>query len=162
MVWIGLIWLRIGTSKRLLWTRWWTFGFHKMLGSFWVAAQLAASQEGLRFMCEWVSEWDRRQPARRNKAPRSVLTLCTARSAASAFWSVGLTVQARHEPKGSDSYAPLCHLNWCIRLNTVHIIFCVIRKLSQNKRIMGRCSWPSAYSILETARQISKKPRSCA
>jgi hypothetical protein len=47
MEWIGLIWLRIGTSGRLLWTRYWTFGFHKMLGSSWVAAQLAAPQEGL-------------------------------------------------------------------------------------------------------------------
>jgi hypothetical protein len=28
----------------LLWTRQWTFGFRKMLGSSWVAAQLAASQ----------------------------------------------------------------------------------------------------------------------
>jgi hypothetical protein len=25
----GFIWLRIGSSGRLLWTRWWTFGFHK-------------------------------------------------------------------------------------------------------------------------------------
>jgi hypothetical protein len=48
MVWTGSIWLRIGTSGGLLWTRWWTFGFHRMLGSSWVAAQLAASQEGLR------------------------------------------------------------------------------------------------------------------
>jgi hypothetical protein len=39
MVWIGLIWLRIGTSG--------TFGFHKMLGSSGVAAQLMAPQEGL-------------------------------------------------------------------------------------------------------------------
>jgi hypothetical protein len=37
----GLTWLRIGTSGELLWT----FGFHKMLRSSWVAAQLAASQE---------------------------------------------------------------------------------------------------------------------
>jgi hypothetical protein len=39
------IWLRIRTSGGLLWTRQWTFGFHKILGSSWVAAQLAASQE---------------------------------------------------------------------------------------------------------------------
>jgi hypothetical protein len=32
-------------------------GFHKTLGSSWVAAQLAASQEGLRSMSEWLSEW---------------------------------------------------------------------------------------------------------
>jgi len=28
--WTGLIWLRTGTSDGLLWTRWWTFEFHKM------------------------------------------------------------------------------------------------------------------------------------
>jgi hypothetical protein len=53
MVWIGLIWLRIGNSRGLLWTRQWTFGFHKMLGSSWVAAQLAASQEGLSSVSGW-------------------------------------------------------------------------------------------------------------
>jgi hypothetical protein len=58
MVWIGLIWLRIGTSGGLLWTRWWTFGFHKLVGSFWVAAQLAASQEGLSSMSEKrMAQW---------------------------------------------------------------------------------------------------------
>jgi hypothetical protein len=31
-------------------------GFHKMLGSFWVA-QLTASQEGLSSMNEWMNEW---------------------------------------------------------------------------------------------------------
>jgi hypothetical protein len=34
----------------------WTFGFHKMLDISWVAAQLAASQEGLSSMSEWMSE----------------------------------------------------------------------------------------------------------
>jgi hypothetical protein len=47
MVWIGLKWLIIETGGRLLWTRYWTFGFHKMLGSSWVAEQLVAPQEGL-------------------------------------------------------------------------------------------------------------------
>jgi hypothetical protein len=47
LVWTGLIWFRIGTSGGLLYTRQWTFGFHKMLGSSWAATQLAASQEGL-------------------------------------------------------------------------------------------------------------------
>jgi hypothetical protein len=54
MVWIGSIWLRIGTSEGLLWTRWWTFGFHKMPGSSWVAAQLAASQEGLSSVSKYM------------------------------------------------------------------------------------------------------------
>jgi hypothetical protein len=47
MVWTWSIWLRIGTSGGPLWTRQWTFGFHKIPGSSWVAAQLAASQDGL-------------------------------------------------------------------------------------------------------------------
>jgi hypothetical protein len=44
-----LILLMTGPSD-LLWTRFWSFGFHKMLGNSWVAAQLAASQEVLSFM----------------------------------------------------------------------------------------------------------------
>jgi hypothetical protein len=58
--WDGMDWsigLRMGTSGGLLWIRWWTSGFHKMLGSSRVAAQFAASQEGLSCMREWVSEW---------------------------------------------------------------------------------------------------------
>jgi hypothetical protein len=54
MVWIGLIWFRVGTSVGLLWTRKWTFGFHKMLGSSWVAAQLAVFEEELSSVSEWV------------------------------------------------------------------------------------------------------------
>jgi hypothetical protein len=48
--WDGVDWMdmaRIGTSGGLLWTRYWTFGFNKMLGSSWGAAQLMAPQEGL-------------------------------------------------------------------------------------------------------------------
>jgi hypothetical protein len=41
MLWIGLIWLGIGT-----------FGFHKMLGISLVAAQLAAPQEEFSSMNE--------------------------------------------------------------------------------------------------------------
>jgi hypothetical protein len=54
MVWIGLIWLTIGTSGELLWRRKWTFGFHKMLGTSWVGALLTASQEGLSSISEWI------------------------------------------------------------------------------------------------------------
>jgi hypothetical protein len=32
--WTGSIWLRVGTGGGLLWIRWWTFEFHKMLGIF--------------------------------------------------------------------------------------------------------------------------------
>jgi hypothetical protein len=55
--WIELIWLRIGTSGGLLWTRYWTFGFHKMLGSSSGAAQSAAPQEGLSSVSKCVFEF---------------------------------------------------------------------------------------------------------
>jgi hypothetical protein len=45
-----LVWPRIGTTGGLLWTRYWTFGIHKMLGSSRVAAQLVAPQERLGFI----------------------------------------------------------------------------------------------------------------
>jgi hypothetical protein len=54
MVWIGLIWLRIGTSGGLLWPRYWIFGFHKMPGSSWVAAQFSDPQEGLSSVSKYV------------------------------------------------------------------------------------------------------------
>jgi hypothetical protein len=55
MDWVGLICLRLGTSWGLLWTRQYTFGFHRMLEYSWVAAQLAASQEGLSSVSQWVT-----------------------------------------------------------------------------------------------------------
>ena len=38
------MWLRTGTFGRLLWTRQWTFGLHKMLGISWLAQKLLALQ----------------------------------------------------------------------------------------------------------------------
>jgi hypothetical protein len=52
-----LIWLRIGTSGGLLWTRWWTFRFHKMPRNSWVAERLAASQEGLSYDLENLQQF---------------------------------------------------------------------------------------------------------
>jgi hypothetical protein len=55
VVCIGLIGLRIGTSKGFLWTWQWTLGFHKILVNFLVAEQLASFQERLSSM-ELVKE----------------------------------------------------------------------------------------------------------
>jgi hypothetical protein len=52
VVWTGSIWLRIGTSGRLLVITVMNLRFHKMLGSSCVAAELGASQEGLTSMSE--------------------------------------------------------------------------------------------------------------
>jgi hypothetical protein len=45
-MWTGFIWLRIGTSCWLLWTRWWTFRFHKGWDISWVAKRILASRKG--------------------------------------------------------------------------------------------------------------------
>jgi hypothetical protein len=48
--WCGMDWIdvaQIGTRGCLLWTRQWTYGFHNMLITPWVAAELPAPQEGL-------------------------------------------------------------------------------------------------------------------
>jgi hypothetical protein len=41
-LWIGLSWLRIQTGGGHLWMRSWIFGFHKMLGISWLAANRLA------------------------------------------------------------------------------------------------------------------------
>jgi hypothetical protein len=46
--WTRLIWLRIGTSGGLLWSKWWTFWFHKMLGNSRVAEGLSSVELDIR------------------------------------------------------------------------------------------------------------------
>jgi hypothetical protein len=55
MAWIGFIWLRIGTCVGLVWTRQWTFGFHKILGLF--LEWLRNWQLLKNCSAPWVSEW---------------------------------------------------------------------------------------------------------
>jgi hypothetical protein len=43
----GFIWLRVGSSSWLLWTRWWNFYFHKRREISLLAKWPSASQEGL-------------------------------------------------------------------------------------------------------------------
>jgi hypothetical protein len=43
VMWTRLVWLRVGTGGELLWIRYWTLGFHKMLCNYQVASQLVAS-----------------------------------------------------------------------------------------------------------------------
>jgi hypothetical protein len=51
----GFGWLRIGPSGELLWTRWWTFGFHKESRIFWQAEWLSSFQI-ISCTIEWVSK----------------------------------------------------------------------------------------------------------
>jgi hypothetical protein len=50
--WDGMDWIHL-TQDRDQWKVLVNFGFHKMLGSSWVVAQLAVSQEGLSSMSEF-------------------------------------------------------------------------------------------------------------
>jgi hypothetical protein len=42
-----MLWIDMAQDRDQWRARYWTFGFHEMLGSSWVAAQLMAPQEGL-------------------------------------------------------------------------------------------------------------------
>ena len=53
--WVRTNGVTIVTGSGHLWMRWWTFGFHKMLGISWLAANRLASREGL-CCTEWVSK----------------------------------------------------------------------------------------------------------
>jgi hypothetical protein len=41
-LWTLFIWLRIGTGGGILWTRKWTFGFHKRRGISWSAERTSS------------------------------------------------------------------------------------------------------------------------
>jgi hypothetical protein len=43
-MWTGFVWLRIGTGGELFWIRYWTIGFHKLLGNHGVSKQLGISR----------------------------------------------------------------------------------------------------------------------
>jgi hypothetical protein len=43
VMWTRLVWLRIGTDEELFWIRYWTLGFHKMLGNYRVSKQQGIS-----------------------------------------------------------------------------------------------------------------------
>jgi hypothetical protein len=43
-MWTGLVWLRIGAGVELLWIRYWTLGFHKMLQNYRVSKQQGISR----------------------------------------------------------------------------------------------------------------------
>jgi hypothetical protein len=46
--WGGMDWINLAQDRdRLLWIRWWTFRFRKILGISWVASGVLASKEGL-------------------------------------------------------------------------------------------------------------------
>jgi hypothetical protein len=54
-VWIVVDWMHLARDRdrwRLLWTRWWTFGFRKGRGISWLAEWLSAS-EGLCYSTPW-------------------------------------------------------------------------------------------------------------
>ena len=57
MIWNGFMWLMVRTSGGL-WTQYWAFGFCKMNVFSWLAEELLASQEALKFnvLYEWKKQ----------------------------------------------------------------------------------------------------------
>jgi hypothetical protein len=129
MVGIGSICLRIGTGGGLLWTRWWTSGFHKMLGGSRAAAQLAAPQEGLSSMSEWVSGILKivRDYLNMKAEPRMRIIMATSRI-------IAVTKPAYIHPEGyttvRDCIKQLCHwwyliilLLLCLLIRILFVVF---------------------------------------
>jgi hypothetical protein len=56
-MWTGLVWLGIRTGGELLWIRYWTFGFHEMLGNYLVASRVVFSSIELVWIVEFIWEW---------------------------------------------------------------------------------------------------------
>jgi hypothetical protein len=84
-----------GPSGGLLWTWWWIFGFLKMLGSSWVAAQLAASQEGLSSVSKyWRWDYSRHAPWVREYTRTKVMALY--------FVDTGESLRDGHGLQGKD------------------------------------------------------------
>jgi hypothetical protein len=54
-VWTGFTWLRIGSSDKLLWAQWWTFGFHWRCGIWRIPERKINTQVWLCFMKLLVS-----------------------------------------------------------------------------------------------------------
>jgi hypothetical protein len=76
-----------------------------MLGSSWVATQLAASQEGLSSMSEWVSEWW--IDALASVVVSSIywdITLCSPLKVSRRFGTCCLHLQGRRISKASDQH----------------------------------------------------------
>jgi hypothetical protein len=53
-MWTGLVWLRIGIGGELLWSRYWTFRFHEMLGNYLVPSISGLS--GSVQLVSWLEE----------------------------------------------------------------------------------------------------------
>jgi hypothetical protein len=104
--WDVIDWIDLAQERDsgwLLWTRLWTFGFHKTLGSSWVAAQLAASQEGLSFTSEWVSWFTAAEIC----LPRR----CVATSDARTTENTALLLLR------AFASAVICLASWCLAIN---------------------------------------------
>jgi hypothetical protein len=54
VMWTELVWLRIGTGGELLWIRYWTLGFHKILGNYRVALTTGSLSSSAQFHSKLV------------------------------------------------------------------------------------------------------------
>ena len=73
-VWTGSTWVKVGTGGGHLWRGWWTFGFRKMRGIFWLAENRLAAQEGL---CSLKQSTSKAGSVTTLEVPQSVLAPCS-------------------------------------------------------------------------------------
>jgi hypothetical protein len=119
MVWTESIWLRIVTSGERLWTRYWTFGFCKMLGSSWVPAQFGGFWRRAYAVSEWVGEWTLVynqllcwRHSQGNGPIRHVETCFTRHQALSLFVTISIPPESLHVIYNFGSVIEsLCY--WC-------------------------------------------------
>jgi hypothetical protein len=77
----------IGTSRGLLWTREWNFGFRKMPGISWLAEELLAFQEGLCSLeLGQPRTWIQKTPPKRSASDLKMESACLLISAYKTPW----------------------------------------------------------------------------
>ena len=96
----GWSWLRIRTGGGHLWIRWWTFGFHKLTGISWLAAEPVSfsrrtiphgvSKYVSKCVCQ-VRRWSRWRPRYLTSVVTGMCTLLSVRGGHMFLWVVKVT-----------------------------------------------------------------------
>jgi hypothetical protein len=105
--------------------RWWISGFYKMLGSSRVAAQLAASREGLGSMSEWVkmeaicsseTSVQSTRSTRRHIPEDGILQKCFGLSCCVTLWpSSNVVVWTKHKEMTNPGYmSEMVNISWVL------------------------------------------------
>jgi hypothetical protein len=132
----------------LLWAGYWTFGFCKMLVSFWVVAQLAVSQlHWVRLSCHWYSL----QPAWPWTWSSSPISSCPSSPSIQSLpycccdtWGCNIHKTIAMIIRHMHCFRPYCNsgIRWAIRTFGGMSLFRLQGKYKINIKQEGRSSWP--------------------